>query len=147
MNKPKFNQVEYYHSFDGRASEPIYYEVDEEKGIVIARMTDCQYSAMKVLGKLGLELIKNYNLNLNKVMINKDYSGKAKCHPEDDFDLEIGKRIARNRMLKKYYSARTKALAYAQVSLFKINHDLLKNAEFSAQRAISAELGRLQSLN
>ena len=34
--------------------------------------------------------------------------GVAKCSPEDEFDLETGKRIARARLLKRYYKKKEK---------------------------------------
>lgn len=34
--------------------------------------------------------------------------GVAKCSPEDEFDIEIGKRIAKARLFKKYYKNKQK---------------------------------------
>ena len=40
--------------------------------------------------------------------------GVAKCSPEDEFDLETGKRIAKARLLQKYYKKKEKV--YLKVS-------------------------------
>lgn len=40
--------------------------------------------------------------------------GVAKCSPDDEFDLETGKRIARARLLKRYYKKKEKV--YLKVS-------------------------------
>lgn len=42
--------------------------------------------------------------------------GVAKCSPEDEFDLETGKKIAKARLLKKYYKKKEKI--YLEVSEF-----------------------------
>lgn len=36
------------------------------------------------------------------VTCDRNYCGKAKCHPDDDFDMLIGMRIAKNRLLQKF---------------------------------------------
>ena len=54
-------------------------------------------------------LLKSFDLELSNAMsdnIADIYKGKSRCHPTDEFNLEEGKRIARNRALKRYYRAR-----------------------------------------
>ena len=36
------------------------------------------------------------------VTCDRNYCGKAKCHPDDDFDMLIGMAIARERLLQKF---------------------------------------------
>lgn len=36
------------------------------------------------------------------VTCDRNYCGKAKCHPDDDFDMLTGMRIARERLLWKF---------------------------------------------
>ena len=38
-----------------------------------------------------------------------EYMGKAKCSPEDTFNVEYGKKLARARMFEKYYAALSRA--------------------------------------
>lgn len=38
------------------------------------------------------------------------YVGKAKCSPEDEFDYEFGKKLAYNRALNKWFTAKKKFL-------------------------------------
>jgi hypothetical protein len=44
---------------------------------------------------------------INKYFPNERIWGFAKCHPDDTFDKEKGKALARARLLKKYYKIRT----------------------------------------
>ena len=63
------------------------------------------------------DIFKNKNLSAdhkNKIERYADkltehrLTGVAKCSPEDEFDLETGKRIARARLLKRYYKKKEK---------------------------------------
>ena len=80
----------------------IYYEFNDN--IVKARFTKSW------TGKFAAELLrlkiymfptpsklKNFLLYMNY-----DECGIAKCHPDDNFDVEYGKKLARKRLLKKY---------------------------------------------
>lgn len=80
----------------------IYYEIDGN--IVKARFTK------PWTGKFAVELLR-LNIYMFPIPpklkdfllhINYDECGKAKCHPDDKFDLEYGKKLARRRLLKKY---------------------------------------------
>ena len=43
-------------------------------------------------------------------MTEKTYTGKAKCSPEDKFDIELGKKISLTRAWLKYNVSRAKCL-------------------------------------
>lgn len=75
--------------------------------------------------RLVCDIFKNKNLSAdckNKIARYADkltehrLIGVAKCSPEDEFDLETGKRIARARLFKKYYKNKEKV--YLEVSYF-----------------------------
>ena len=58
-----------------------------------------------------------------KNLLKQRYTGKAKCSPEDLFDVEYGKNLARARMLTKFYADKQKLVLeyYENVLLNKIN--------------------------
>ena len=77
----------------------IQYEVDEN--IVVARFKK------PWVGKFATELLKLKIIITPKLKdfllyMNYDECGKAKCHPNDKFDLEYGKKLARKRLITKY---------------------------------------------
>ena len=77
----------------------IHYDVDGN--IVKARFTK------PWVGKFATELLKLKIIITPKLKdfllyMNYDECGKAKCHPDDKFDLEYGKKLARKRLIKKY---------------------------------------------
>ena len=81
----------------------ITYYVNEEKGVVIAKL-----KKWDMVTDTNLYLLNN-NLPMiePRFTYNKYYDGyfvgKATCSKDDSFDLEAGMRIARNRALQKYY--------------------------------------------
>ena len=77
----------------------IYYDVDGN--IVKARFKN------PWVGKFSAELLRlgicvPLKLKISLFHMNYDECGKAKCHPNDKFDVEYGKKLARKRLLKKY---------------------------------------------
>ena len=92
---------------------PITYIIDREKRTVVAYMEHCEYDVIFSISNI-LNIPIHYSdeigfLRLNNYMINDTYRGKAKCAPEDEWNVEEGMRIARNRLLEKYWSPRHRA--------------------------------------
>lgn len=81
----------------------ITYYVNEEKGVVIAKL-----KKWDMVTDTNLYLL-NHNLPAIEPRLTYDkyydgyFVGKATCSKDDSFDLETGMRIARNRALRKYY--------------------------------------------
>ena len=52
-----------------------------------------------------LNILHKYDIEETGILTNwgnKEFVGVAKCHPEDEFDEEIGKRIAKLKALMKF---------------------------------------------
>ena len=78
----------------------IKYSIIEEQGKVIARIDGCKEDVLKVIEKqFGKSLLI---VNPDDFSLRDSYRGVAMCHPEDEFSVEEGKRVAREKMLKKY---------------------------------------------
>lgn len=81
--------------------------VNEEKRTVVAIVDNCLSDFRNRISKNPFSEIF-YVANDYKggewTFMNESYKGIAKCHPNDVFDVEIGKEIAKNRALRKYYS-------------------------------------------
>lgn len=92
------------------------YSVSKNK--VVAVMEDTKYDAVDFLlanvpeivvkGRLkkGKEKFPDIVLyddeDMAKMLMKNTYKGVAKCHPGDVFDVEVGKQLARKRVLKKH---------------------------------------------
>lgn len=81
----------------------ITYYVNEEKGVVIAKL-----KKWDMVTDTNMYLL-NHKLPTIEPELTYDkyydghFVGKATCSKDDNFDLETGMRIARNRALHKYY--------------------------------------------
>ncbi len=97
----------------------VKYIVKEEQGIVVAVVKGCRRHAMQELEMVDLVFSSDY-------YISDSYSGVARCMPEDTFDLEYGKKLAKSRCLKKYYSAKfAKINMYTKRLMEKTNDKIL----------------------
>ena len=86
----------------------IHYVVNPERREVIAYTDNtCHHAVLSVLRRLPYRSRYCYVLR-NGNMPNK-FRVVVKCHPEDEFDAEIGKKIAKKRLLDNYWKSRHKA--------------------------------------
>ena len=76
--------------------ESLEYLVYENKGIVVCKLWDCKDLAIKCIKKYG-----GLECKTDKYAIENIFTGIAKCSPEDEFDLEYGKRLALDRAKAK----------------------------------------------
>lgn len=87
-------------------STKITYNIDKENRIITASMDECVFDAYDNLKKIGLDanlLLNFFNLGWTEFTMRRVYKGVAKCHPDDDWDEEKGKELAKARLLRKYY--------------------------------------------
>lgn len=79
------------------------YYINEEKKVIVAKLTCCDGGLVCDMCKAGYEPIPPF-------FIKDEFVGKAKCSDEDTFDVEIGKKIAFKRAFVKYTETKKKAL-------------------------------------
>ena len=94
--------------------ENFEYFVDIEKGVVAALMRDPMIEAFKPRQKVtnlchNNEIYLDSFYSLFEKYLSKPIRAKAICAEEDEFVLETGMRIARERCLAKYYKRLTNA--------------------------------------
>ena len=109
--------------------------VDEEKRIVVCKLEVDQYVVCRRIHKYTNNIIIANRANYRIPGI---FYGKAKCAPEDTFDVEVGKKIALDRAKKKRRVAINKVLNQFIQDL----HDDLNNIEkycFSKDTTTSEE--------
>lgn len=81
--------------------------VNEEKRTVVAIVENCTNDFRSRISKnpfFSVIYVADDYKGGEWTFMNDSYKGIAKCSPEDTFDVEIGKTIAMNRALRKYYS-------------------------------------------
>lgn len=91
----------------------INYYINKEKGVVVAKFedekTDLVLSARGTMVSAWNSHLWNY---INKLMENPSV-GRAVCSKEDTFDEEIGKEVAKNKLLLQYNKKLEKLYDYA----------------------------------
>lgn len=89
----------------------IYYYVDVEKGIVIAKMDNVYSEMSSTFEKLKRSVNEEGRGIMKLVFRNMEIpitlKGKATCSENDEFDLDFGMKLARDRLLRKYYKIMT----------------------------------------
>jgi hypothetical protein len=107
----------------------VYY-VDIEKGVVAALMKDPLKEAAPIADKTLQQFIESnlypqFNFSIFEKYLSAPIRAKATCAEEDEFDLSIGMKIARERCLAKYYKKVTNVF----VELNNLIDPILSNIE------------------
>ena len=87
----------------------IKFVVNEEKKIVICKLENCKEIACNRLLKYAPSIFYSWDL----CKIPDVFSGVARCAPEDEFDVEYGKKLALIRAKRKRGQAINKSLRKA----------------------------------
>ena len=94
----------------------VKYVVIKDKGIVRAIISDCKYDAFHAFDTKFM-LPSTFYLELNGTRNNEkfnmphQFSAVAKLHSEDEWDEEIGKKIALKKLSEKYNESLDRHLA------------------------------------
>jgi hypothetical protein len=106
----------------------IRYIVNEKDRIVVAILNNCSRDAIHAANAWTgsntwdchnrIDVCVHYD---NKYLIPDKFTGIAKCSTEDAWDENVGKQIARDRVLNKYHKSLNKAVR-------KINTDIARTA-------------------
>lgn len=88
----------------------ISYVVDPKRKVVHGILKNTEMDALKkiwdMLGNCGDHLF----VDTDEYMMPKSYKVTVVCDPLDEFDEEIGKRIAKERIMKRYYNSLDKRI-------------------------------------
>lgn len=105
----------------------ISYNVDKKNKVVVAKLTGCEYDVDVEFTK---RFIKNDSLSTiavfptREVNLRKAYVGKCRFEADEPFDSELGKQIAKERCLKKYYKAKDKMIERIMDDLWKMRSEV-----------------------
>lgn len=85
------------------------YIINEDKKVVVAIIEETKYDVINYI-KANYKEPVNFGNMYDKLLLNETYKGIARCHPDDKFDAEKGKMIARARAIYKHDLAFNKAV-------------------------------------
>lgn len=87
------------------------------KGLVICRIGNCRNDVYNILDKAFKNTPVLVDPWADKLRIEDTYTAMAKCSVEDEFDVEKGMEIARNRALKKYRADKARVLSEFEIDM------------------------------
>lgn len=88
----------------------IKYFINEEKRQVIGLLEDTRWDAYNKISKM----IRDTDFCIvpsEKYMMPDEFRSVVTCDPVDEFDIEVGKSIAKKRLLKNYYASLDKRVS------------------------------------
>jgi hypothetical protein len=118
--------------------DDLTYYVDTEKKTVVCVATDCEYDFIK-------EILRRFasHKNVEKIILyqvletfqndwnmNYKYTGKASCAKDDNFDIEKGKKISRQKMRVKYNIDKLKKYHKLFTCFSNIQKELMNSIDF-----------------
>lgn len=80
-----------------------YYHL-KERNEVIAVLENTRCDAISKIFKI-LDCTKSLGCDLTKYVMPSSFRAVAKCHPADEWNLEIGEKVAKEKLMRKYYKA------------------------------------------
>ena len=98
----------------------VKYFVNEEERVVVAVLENTRWDAYNKICKM----MRDTDFCLvpkNKYMMHSAYRAVVTCNEQDEFDAEVGKKLAKERVLDHYYAALDKRLDEFKDSLLVFN--------------------------
>lgn len=91
----------------------VKYVVLPERREVKAIIDDCAFDAIQMINNRflptitdGLMITTLYDTkNKEKFLMRDTYTAVAHCHPDDEFNIEIGKKVAYEKLCDKYHDS------------------------------------------
>ena len=107
----------------------VKYIVDEKNGVVVAEIDGCGRDAIYELNRRfipnvtsGIEV--DWDCVSFKFMMKNKYRAVAKCHKEDTWDEEFGKRVACAKLTDVYHRSMNKRLNLFATKFSRIIDDI-----------------------
>jgi hypothetical protein len=91
----------------------VNYIVDETNGVVVAEIDGCRYDAIEELNNRFIPNVTSgimvaWDFNNRKFLMKDKYRAVAKCHEEDTWDEDFGKRVACAKLTDVYHRSMNK---------------------------------------
>ena len=101
----------------------VIFKVFPEHRIIKAEINDCMFDAINEFNRKFLAhstsslALSTFYCKGEKFLMPNTYSVVVRCHPDDEFDEEKGKRLALDRLADKYTKSLNKHLDNILISL------------------------------
>ena len=98
----------------------VKYFVNEEERVVVAVLENTRWDAYNKICKMTRDT-DFCVVPKDKYMMHSSYRAVVTCDERDEFDVEIGKKIAKERVLDHYYAALDRRLDEFRNSVLVMN--------------------------
>lgn len=88
----------------------IKYIIDEDNGRVIAILEKTRDDVVNKIDKMLAGT--NFHYMNEKCLMPSSFKAVVTCDPNDDFDVEVGKQIAKKRIMERYYNSFDKRVEF-----------------------------------
>lgn len=122
----------------GKSKSGIRYYVDS-KNRVYAKLNGCKFDAINLINKWTENHIC---VNPDEFSMKDEYVASVACDPQDEFDLEKGKLIAKSRLLDKYDRDFRKVLSKLAMAIEVANNAMKRGDLYDARRWELSEMRR-----
>ena len=110
----------------------VQYVVDKKNRVVIATIDDCRWDAVDKINKKFIHQATSkmeiLPLSSDMLMPNR-FKAVARCCPEDEWDENVGKRLACERLTEKYEKSLNRRMARFMVDMDKVIDEMSKYLE------------------
>ena len=104
----------------------IKYFVNEEKRQVIGLLDGTRWDAVNKINKMMLDT--DFCLCMcGKYEMPHEFRAVVTCDPSDEFDVEVGKKIAKQRILDRYYTSLDKRVNQFFDAMLVLNGKVFEN--------------------
>ena len=106
----------------------IKYFIDEEERKVVAVLENTKWDAYHKICKM----IRDTDFCItpyDKYMMHSSYRAVVTCDKRDEFDVETGKKIAKERVLEHYYAALDKRVDEFRSAVLVMNGKVFETSE------------------
>ena len=106
----------------------IKYFINEEERKVVAVLENTKWDAYHKICKM----IRDTDFCVapyDKYMMHSSYRAVVTCDERDEFDVETGKKIAKERVLEHYYAALDKRVDMFKIAILAMNGCVFETSE------------------
>ena len=121
----------------------VEFYINEENRIVTSTIKYCRYDVLNILRKehdMNFCGFWDMPKQFAKVELPVTLKSVAKCHPDDTFDPEVGKRVARKKLEAKYWEKIHKRMKILSEVFYDIAHECEYQAECAGDKMNSIQI-------
>ena len=110
----------------------VQYVVDKKNRVVIATIDDCRWDAIDKINKKFIHQATSkmeISSFISDMLMPNRFKAVARCCPEDEWDENVGKRLACERLTKKYEKSLNRRMARFMVDMNKVIDEMSKYLE------------------